>query len=224
MQKSNLLSFLVILAIPWTFATPIDQDITTLAEETGFGVSAFDYPADFDHQEYKDDISHLDQSFVGSVTPETTPIDSSTLEKRISDKDKRFQIYRMTYHNKQCPPMGGGCIEFTADYVMIDSDCHGGRCDAKHFLDFSESQHLCDKPFKACGIEYQIKYSGNDGSCMRHKFFWRRKALYWTKYGNLVRNGKVVGDCRVWNDTYVGKYCSGNAWGMESQIRCWIKK
>lgn len=231
------ISLLAILAVlPLTLATPVNQDLTELIDDSNpvnfaddtlladFEPAEFTFPIDFNYEEYQNDIAELDHSAIGDDDYNTTITDGSSFEKRLSDKDKHFQVYRMKYAHRACPPMGGGCVDTVFDRLQIDSDCHGGRCDAKPFMDFDTTKHLCDKKFKACGIEYVMKYTGKQGSCMRHEWFWRPEKHYWTKYAHLTRNGKNVGECLVWNKVHTGKYCSGNAWGMESVLKCWIHR
>lgn len=120
--------------------------------------------------------------------------------------------------------MGGGCVDTAVDWIASDSDCHGGRCDAKYITEFSINTHLCDKKFTACGIEYQLKYTGKQGSCMRLKWFEDRRENYGKKYAHLTRGGKNVGECLVWNKLHDAKYCSGNLIAMDALLRCWIHR
>ncbi|KAH7303640.1 hypothetical protein B0I35DRAFT_446349 [Stachybotrys elegans] len=181
----------------------------------------FNPPAGFDWE----DTADLDQSFIGSNY--TWPVNTTdnpeyTIKPNLADEDKHFQIYFMTYDVTGCTH--GGCWDQSVRRYSVDSSCHGGRCGAKAFMDHDWEAHLCDKKLTACGIEYVLKYTGTQGSCMRYKWFHGRGFHYWVKYAHLTRGGKNVGECLVWNKIRTAKHCAFGPWGMDSMLKCWVHR
>ncbi|KAH7325612.1 heterokaryon incompatibility protein-domain-containing protein [Stachybotrys elegans] len=180
MLKQYLFSFLALTALmgPIT-ASPLSTEIAPKDDSFHPGIEdSFDVDSTWDMDE--------DQS----PSPDISPL--------VRRDPKHFTFFRSRFYTQSCGPVGHSCNEGSNDLVRIHTDCNGGGCNGDRWRDWEYNHHLCDKKFKVCGTEYQLKYTGKQYSCMQYQHFSAKGEHHGRVYANLMRGGKKIPIRDIW--------------------------